>query len=394
MTDFVQTEFELGVPGGTLAAASYARLRKFVQLEREAWKLLAPGSSEQDSYGTWNTIQQGLNEISTSIDQASNTQAGPSVAQSAFSNQYRGTLRYSESPAGRHILDIAETAGGAAARFAYALETKIVQPSGIRTAEDFRGAILYVAPELQRPGELATRLGRERSNLRSLLRDTEARVEAVQLEQEQAVSDLAARARHLAARDFWRRRKLWRTERTARADQDAKMTVEMEALKNAYNESMRLQAPVQYWNDKARAHQTAERRAVVHLRWFFPLAVVGLGASFGGAAALLLKEQSGSVPTTIYFILSTGLAAIAAVTFWIGRILTKLYLSEHHLRHDADERAVMTTTYLALTKEKAAEESDRQIILSALFRATSDGIVKEEGPDLSVATLIAKLGSR
>jgi Family of unknown function (DUF6161) len=83
---------------------------------------------------------------------------------------------------------------------------------------------------------------------------------------------------------------------------------------------------------------------------------------------------------------------LSTVAFWIGRLLTKLYLSEHHLRNDAEERATMTTTYLALTSEGAAADADRHIVLSAIFRATPDGIVKDDGPsDASVQGLLSKL---
>ncbi len=79
--------------------------------------------------------------------------------------------------------------------------------------------------------------------------------------------------------------------------------------------------------------------------------------------------------------------------FWIGRLLTKLYLSQHHLMHDAEERAVMTTTYLSLSHESAASEEDKKIILGALFRPTIDGLIKDEGPsDMSLAGFLSKLG--
>jgi hypothetical protein len=85
------------------------------------------------------------------------------------------------------------------------------------------------------------------------------------------------------------------------------------------------------------------------------------------------------------------LVVASTFAFWIGRLLTKLYLSEHHLRNDADERAIMTETYLALTAENAASEGDRNIILGALFRGTPDGIVKEDGPsDFSIQALLSR----
>lgn len=100
-------------------------------------------------------------------------------------------------------------------------------------------------------------------------------------------------------------------------------------------------------------------------------------------------------PVALYVVISGGLLLLSTIAFWVGRLLTKLYLSEHHLRNDAEERAVMTTTYLALINEAAASDTDRQIILNALFRATPDGIVKDEGPtDASVQGLLTKLLTR
>jgi len=79
---------------------------------------------------------------------------------------------------------------------------------------------------------------------------------------------------------------------------------------------------------------------------------------------------------------------------WIGRLLTRLYLSEHHLRKDAEERRIMTTTYLALMRKEAAGDQDRQVILTALFRNSSDGIVKDDGgsADLGLSALVSRLG--
>ena len=53
----------------------------------------------------------------------------------------------------------------------------------------------------------------------------------------------------------------------------------------------------------------------------------------------------------------------------------------------------MATTYLALTRDQAADEKDRHIILSALFRNSSDGIVRDDGgSDGSLASALARLG--
>lgn len=168
---------------------------------------------------------------------------------------------------------------------------------------------------------------------------------------------------------------------------------EFESLRAAFLEAMHLQAPAAYWAKKAEKHKAAEDAAQKRLAVFFPAAIVGLAFAFIAAAYSVLTHPPLNNATALYVIISGGLATVAGVVFWIGRILTKLYLSEHHLRNDAEEREIMTTTYLALTKDRAADESDRQIILSALFRSTPDGIVKDDGPvDLNMAMLLSRIG--
>lgn len=195
----------------------------------------------------------------------------------------------------------------------------------------------------------------------------------------------------------WARRRsnAWRKTKHRWNSQRDEMVTQLNTLEQTYREKLALLAPVQYWNLKATNHKTAEKWTGRFVIAFFALAIPTLIAMFGGTAWYLLEKVDQTTPPGLYIIASAGLATTAGVMFWIGRLLTKLYLSQHHLRQDAEERAVMTTTYLALTAEKAAEDADRAIILNALFRPTSDGIIKEEGGlDPSVASLISRLGSR
>jgi hypothetical protein len=50
----------------------------------------------------------------------------------------------------------------------------------------------------------------------------------------------------------------------------------------------------------------------------------------------------------------------------------------------------MIKTYLALSNEKKVDAAERALILAPIFRSAADGIVKEEGPDASVAGLLAR----
>nr|WP_237452354.1 DUF6161 domain-containing protein [Qipengyuania algicida] len=193
-------------------------------------------------------------------------------------------------------------------------------------------------------------------------------------------------------RDSWTRAQtLWQQGAT-------NAVADINATDAAYKEFMKLKAPVEYWTQKAKDHGVREDAARYRLYLYFPITLVFMLVAFVWVADFLINHPDTSAskaPLALYFVVSGGLILLSSIAFWIGRILTKLYLSEHHLRNDAEERAVMTTTYLALTNDGSASDADRQIVLNALFRATPDGIVKDDGPaDASIQGLIARMAAR
>ena len=89
--------------------------------------------------------------------------------------------------------------------------------------------------------------------------------------------------------------------------------------------------------------------------------------------------------------LAGGALTVTTFAVWIGRLITRIYLSEKHLRMDAEERAIMTQTYLALSNDDTTTDNDRAIILASLFRPTEDGIVKDDAaPFMDIAKWTGK----
>ena len=79
------------------------------------------------------------------------------------------------------------------------------------------------------------------------------------------------------------------------------------------------------------------------------------------------------------------------------RTLTRRQRADVHQdssgRSAFDEREVMTSTYLALTKGSAAtDDTDRQMILTALFRKSSDGTVKDDSGFDPLAAILVPVG--
>lgn len=149
---------------------------------------------------------------------------------------------------------------------------------------------------------------------------------------------------------------------------------EMENLRKTFREEIALRAPAEYWETKRKGH--------VVMAW-----VTGIlsFAGIGGAAALLgwfihdlLKSTKINESPESWRV--AVLVLIGLFTVWGVRLLVRMFLSHLHLNTDAAERVVMVRTYLSLLEgDRLASKEDRQLILQALFRPASDGIVKDEG---------------
>lgn len=161
-----------------------------------------------------------------------------------------------------------------------------------------------------------------------------------------------------------------------------KRTAEIEA---AFLDRMALQAPVSYWTDKATGHR---RWAIIFaIASFVMLAVDVLALSFALDRAVPWIATGKIEPA-----LAIG-ALLGLVLFfvWATRLLVRNYLSQSHLRADAQERVVMVQTYLALAEVgKVKTDEDRQLILQSLFRPATDGLVKDEGVPLSFADVLSR----
>lgn len=149
---------------------------------------------------------------------------------------------------------------------------------------------------------------------------------------------------------------------------------EMENLRRTFREEIAMKAPVTYWEDKRKEHVRLGRIAG-------GLSFAGIAAAAGGLVWLihdLLRSSSPGVAPEAWRVATLVLIGLFAV--WGLRLVVRIFLSHLHLATDAAERVVMARTYLSLLEgDRLTSKEDRQLILQALFRPTSDGIVKDEG---------------
>lgn len=305
------------------------------------------------------------------------------------------TPPHPKSERGLELLRVREIAGDEAALFALGMRQGLLNFGHIQTNDHWRGASLALNPELLAIASPAARLKAERAQFIKAAQDLSEMVEAREADRAdlwRKAFDEAGESAGVWGRTLTRRwlRVVLRSRRRER-----RAIEKLHATDVAFSEKMALRAPVEYWEKKAAKHKKAENEMQGWLWLYFPIAFLALVGMFGGVGRYLLNTPQASLPPGLTIVASAGLATAAGMLFWVGRLLTKLYLSQHHLRHDAEERATMTTTYLALTEVSAPGDADRQIVLNALFRNTPDGIVKDEGGlDPSLASALGRFLAR
>ncbi|MGJ8563848.1 MAG: DUF6161 domain-containing protein [Alphaproteobacteria bacterium] len=183
-----------------------------------------------------------------------------------------------------------------------------------------------------------------------------------------------------------RRRTARQIVKTARGGNKA--IEEINLTKKAYLEDMQMRASVEYWTYKAGEHRTQEGTYLMIVTYYalicFMVLLAVLVGTFNNVEFFDMKHSS-----QFTLIVSGLILTITTLAIWVGRVLTRLYLSEKHLRTDAEERSVMVKTYLALLNEGAADQSERALVLAPLFRPTEDGLVKDDAaPFIDVIKLL------
>jgi hypothetical protein len=158
---------------------------------------------------------------------------------------------------------------------------------------------------------------------------------------------------------------------------------QLEDLRAALSEKMRLRAPADYWSSRRFWSRLLSGLWIVTM-------TVG-AAAFVYAYITLVKnaiDMSAAGANALLLYVLLGLTAILGL-FGL-RFVSKLALSSMHVSLEAGERVTMIHTYLALIEEGASgAEDDRSALLATLFRPGSSGLfegsTKQEMP---VETLI------
>lgn len=161
----------------------------------------------------------------------------------------------------------------------------------------------------------------------------------------------------------------------------------LSAVEKTYDEKLALQSAVTYWESKAKGHR---RWAIV---WAVAAVLTGAGATwFMNAHLKTTLGETRVMDAQLWQVSKLAILAIFGV--WLMRVVVRLMLSHTHLLTDATERRTMMLTYLAMMRESQLPEGQsRDLILQALFRPTSTGIVKDDAsPPFMAEWLRATVG--
>lgn len=151
----------------------------------------------------------------------------------------------------------------------------------------------------------------------------------------------------------------------------------MADLENLYQEKLKLEAPAQYWNKRARDLKVEGRwwlgGLILSIMVGLVIFIVALNWLANGVLEEIFDETASAIKWSVIFI------TIVSFLAFLIKTLSKMTFSTFHLSRDAEEREQLTYVFLAMQKEKAVDPTERHLIMQSLFSRADTGLLKDEG---------------
>lgn len=393
---------DLGDNGGHLAPTSYEELTRWIQAEQNFW-----GWIQQRHYGGHEYPQrEAMSRLAEALSAAqqsqqhvqSNAQHSKQQLevcrdrlQQAFMHH---RLPHSSTPLAKRVEAYREDASDHAASYFLSVNMAATNDQHQVQVQDlagWRGMFDGLMERFQLPqsavkGRKAAAewsLDQLRAKAETLLGEKTLAFDELHREYQQLADSIRTRAEE--------QQNAFQTSQGTRSTEFESLTQAhqeaMEGLRKTFREELALRAPAEYWSNKRKGHFT--------WAWVTGAAsFIGIGGATVGLGwqihALLNKMPVNTPPETWRLAV---LALVGVFTVWALRLVVRMFLSHLHLLTDAGERVVMVQTYLSLLEgDHLTSKEDRQLILQALFRPASDGIVKDEGVPFSLAEVLTRSG--
>lgn len=361
---------DLGTRGGRIRLKNHERFTSWIEKEYAVWAWLITRGDSGPIGNISTHLKQLFNHLRSIANSVQNAHLTPQQANNELRQMFASdppSYFYSQGETGQAILAIRETSGDENAALAYSLLAGAVAFNP-RQPKHFQLLMQASMPSLL-SGE--TRRSAARASYRGLVSDLEelSQKHVDELRRFQAAAEGSiASATEKAARQFRRGLHFYAIARR-RGRRKAQQSIDsIHATEKAFAEQMRLKSAVSYWDKKRENHNTEEaNRSKILLD--FVKASAGIGSIIYFLLFRVMLEMSGvnslpwvdltptgntPLPATSFAVIAITLGAMLTGLIWAARILVRNYQTERHLKIDAEERRVMTMTYLALINEGKA----------------------------------------
>jgi len=378
MTDPLIHEISLSLPSGEkiVKFASNAVLKKWVNKQLGLWGTLSNAQNAR----SFNDLKNHFGGLVTNISQYEETEdeGTKNRLRSAIITQLRDQrikviagskdANFLKTVAGESPIILEECYLLLIGQDTSGNHTQIKSRAYYRVGEYFeRGRARATAPVRQSLENLETRF---KTSIEELEQRTDNLNTIAKIE--------IQNTRNVTAAQIKASRKVFSKSQAAHHKTATDSVAMIEETDNRFKSQMELAAPSDYWKCKAAQHERAEDIAKKHLINYLVFIIAVLIGILFVYANKLASMKDLDVPLYATVILLGLAGTLSTIAFWIGRVMTRIYLSEHHLAIDAHERSVMATTYLALIDNQGADKEDRSLVLTALFRPTADGVIKDD----------------
>jgi hypothetical protein len=178
--------------------------------------------------------------------------------------------------------------------------------------------------------------------------------------------------------DFVETQEQWRKEFEEKVNSwQVEKEAGVEKLESLYGEKLHLEAPVQYWENRATKYASSAQNWLWVTIGIVAVSIIILLAVLYEMPEAFTRSLFKGDPMAIRGIII--FASIISFAAYLIHIVVKIMLSNYHLVRDSEERAQLTHVYLALIKNESIDKEDRQIVLQALFSRAETGLLKDDG---------------
>jgi len=158
-----------------------------------------------------------------------------------------------------------------------------------------------------------------------------------------------------------------------------------DALEKTYKEHLKLSKPAEYWH-------TIEKNYIKSGRLWLGSAIIVTLVAITMLSIIILEIDPFDLEDWAEGIRMTALITMLITIFmFVIRFTSKMATSSFHLARDAKEREQLSYFYLALVKENAVPESERHLVISALFSRSDTGLLKgDSSPEMPSSSFVVE----